>query len=77
MADPNKTSCLNDASMADKRDAERYRWLREQVVIDGKAMVHIQPPYRTWGAFGTPANGETLDAAIDAALSVDKEGGKG
>lgn len=57
---------LAAAGMVDKRDAERYRWLRNAGWIDDSIMESQRIKEGV---------SETMDAAIDAAMSQDQKGG--
>lgn len=60
-------------SDADRRDAERYRWLREF----GPTAPGIAPcayHFRNDSSLPHPISGEALDVAIDAALSPGRSG---
>ncbi|QTO46380.1 hypothetical protein [Burkholderia latens] len=77
-----KTNALRaelEAAAADKRDAQRYRWLRDF----GKDGVKMTPPVEHIHAMiyshmvgaipaSRVATGDELDRAIDAAMSVQK-----
>lgn len=70
----------SDAGEDDARDAARYRWMR-----DHKAYVAVQPHYKDlpiaertgWTIRLITGNDESMDAAIDAALSSLEVIGKG
>jgi hypothetical protein len=53
---------------AAERDAARYRWLRAASPA-GKAMIHVQPVGKSWGAFATPTP-EQLDTYVDAQIAA-------
>jgi hypothetical protein len=54
-----------------KRDAGRYRWLREQKHMDIAACWFLpsEPPFY---AFNAPCTTTEIDAAIDAAMQANK-----
>lgn len=59
---------------AAKRDAERYRWLRDQMRPKGLALIDILQPDGDWSASVTPIDESELDAAIDAAIAAQAKG---
>jgi len=54
-------------AQSDSRDAERYRWMRRTFVADDEAWPDDVADART---------GDELDAAVDAALAHQSEGGE-
>lgn len=71
--------CLNDASMADKRDAERYRWLRECSIVRSDRTIYVQKNCYNNGVFRETVYpyGAYLDAEIDAYLAAALSAEKG
>lgn len=73
-ANPSAILSLLDELEQYRKDAERYRWLREQEAEQGLAVLHVsgwERPATCWAT--TYPDAELLDAAIDAAMA--KEGG--
>lgn len=73
---------VDDASMADKRDAERYRWLRDEAK---KSRGYNEPFVWMCDNNGMPLEehvenmlcGGRLDRAVDAAMSAERGKGNG
>jgi hypothetical protein len=59
---PDRIARLLDALEAATRDAERYRWLRDEA--DAHEMPKVTAPHSRWLLIG-----HELDAAIDAAMA--------
>lgn len=57
-------------------DARRYQWLREQDWFDGALCVVCNPKKAALPGFDCPSR-ERLDAAVDAAASLDTQDGEG
>jgi len=57
------TSITEDCSRSEKRDAERYRWLRDRLAIEDIERIERE-------FFGTPEEHESVktDAAVDSAM---------
>lgn len=60
---------LTDVLAADKRDAERYRWLREQHWNEAKLCVVARPKEAVKLGHDCPSF-DRLDAEIDAAIEA-------
>lgn len=76
--DCQKAEAKRDAALADleacRKDAERYRWIRERVGVD--FMFGDYNPYLPGSSVViTQKDKETTDAAIDAAMAHAKENG--
>ena len=65
------------AAQADRKDAQRYRWLRSTYEMEtgdnGKSWLFIRPAIKVLSPPVNPQHNEQFDAAIDAALQA---GGK-
>ena len=54
-----------------RKDAARYRWLRDRAYFDGaKGLATAWCVYGTWHADAIPTHSEDLDAAIDARMDA-------
>jgi len=62
---------LRASLQAEGRDAERYRWLREEMHMEGRADVTILRADTDWGNAATVVSAAGLDDAIDAAMSAE------
>lgn len=76
LAEPEFIAALSRAPAAgDARDAARYRWLRNEVLVDGEVndslYVHVDSPEwpTRWALVG-----DELDTALDAAIAAQRQG---
>lgn len=68
-----KAQRISDELEQYRKDAERYRWLREQEAEQGLAVLHVSGWERAATCWATTyPDAELLDAAIDAAMVKDR-----
>jgi hypothetical protein len=65
------------AAVAQERDAERYRWLRDCEFCETAVDLFYMGDDGSWSGTHALKQKESLDAAIDAAIRAAKEGGNG